>query len=503
MNRIAICCALSFALLATDAVRGDASPVRAGSKAFAESWILAEACALLGRETGAEVGHRRNLGGTEIVYEALRSGEIDLYPEYTGTIAEVIVRADEPPGLEAMRRALAPHGIEIGAPLGFNNSYALAVLPGNRATDGITKISDLAGRDDLRLAFSHEFLGRKDGFPGLAARYDLPAGAARGIQHDLAYAAIASGEADVIDIYTTDAQIERLGLRILEDDRGFFPRYDAVLLYRSDLAERAPEALRAIRRLEGRIDEPMMIHANGRVVLDGESVGEAASWLVRSALAGAETEAPRAEGSATRILRNTAVHLKLVGISLFAAVLIGIPLGIAATRSRLLSATTLATAGIFQTIPSLALLAFLIPFLGIGPRPALVALFLYSLLPIVRNTATGLASIPAPLSESAEALGLSPAAQLFRIRLPLAAPAILAGVKTSAVINIGTATLAALIGAGGLGDPILQGIALRDDRLILQGALPAAGLALVAQGLFGLLDRVLVPSGLREEPRND
>jgi len=186
-----------------------------------------------------------------------------------------------------------------------------------------------------------------------------------------------------------------------------------------------------------------------------------------------------------------------VGVSLFFAVLIGVPLGIWATRSRPVAVLSLAGAGLLQTIPSLALLAFLIPLLGIGTAPALVALFMYGLLPIVQSTFTGLKSIPTPLSEAADAIGLRAGTKLRRVALPMASPAILSGIKTSAVINVGTATLAALIGAEGLGNPILQGIALRDTGLILEGSVPAALLALLVQGAFSLLDRVVIPEGLR------
>jgi osmoprotectant transport system permease protein len=157
----------------------------------------------------------------------------------------------------------------------------------------------------------------------------------------------------------------------------------------------------------------------------------------------------------------------------------------------------LAVAGVLQTVPSLALLVLMIPLLGIGAPPAIAALLLYSLLPIVRNVHAGLRAIPEPLRESAEALGLPPAARLLRVELPLASPAILAGIKTSAVINVGTATLGALIGAGGYGQPILTGIRLDDAGLLLEGAVPAALLALAVQGLFDGLERVLAPRGLR------
>jgi osmoprotectant transport system permease protein len=186
-----------------------------------------------------------------------------------------------------------------------------------------------------------------------------------------------------------------------------------------------------------------------------------------------------------------------VGLSLGAAILISLPLGIAAARLPRFGQVILGAVGIIQTIPSLALLVFMIPLLGIGAPPAILALFLYSLLPIVRNTHAGLTTIPLPIRESAEALGLSGGARLGRVELPMASTSILAGIKTSAVINVGTATLGALIGAGGYGQPILTGIRLDDVGLILEGAIPAAALALLAQGGFELAERYLVPRGLR------
>ncbi|HEY3412737.1 MAG TPA: glycine betaine ABC transporter substrate-binding protein [Armatimonadota bacterium] len=472
--------------------------VTIGSKAFAESWILGDALAQLARQTGsAEVEHRKNLGGTEIVYQALKSGGIDIYPEYTGTIAEVLMKSRGRPSVAEMRAFLKPRGIGVSDSLGFNDGYALAVLPGTQKKYGLYKLSDLAAHPDLRLALSHEFIGRKDGFPGLAGVYGLHMRDVRGIQHDLAYGALANGEADVMDIYTTDAQIAKLNLRVLEDDRGFFPRYDAVLLYRLELPRRAPAVFAAMGRLAGHVDEAAMIRANAAVVLGKRTSEDAAAALLRDTL-GQDTGAAPVSSVARDIARNTLTHMELVAVSLLAAILVGVPLGILAARSRFLAGLTLSGAGLLQTIPSLALLAFLIAlFHRIGIVPSLVALFLYSLLPIVRNTYTGLSTIPANLSEAAEALGLSPMARLVRVLLPMATPSIMAGIKTSAVINVGTATLAALIGAGGLGNPILQGIALRDNNLILQGAIPVAVLALLVQGGFDLLDRVVIPRGLR------
>ena len=471
--------------------------VTVGSKAFAESWILGDALSRLASRAGDRAEHRRNLGGTEIAYQALASGAVDIYPEYTGTVAEVILKR---PGasLEEMRDALRPRGIGISEPLGFNDGYALAVRDTTAARLHLRTLSDLAARPEARLGLTHEFLGRADGFPGLNRLYGFRSSHVSGLQHELAYEALADGRIDATDIYTTDAQIARLHLVTLEDDRHFFPRYDAVLLYRLDLPRRAPAAWGAMRTLLGRVDEARMIRANGRVSLEHwESVRAADSLLGECLGPAPERTGPGGGGMWASILSNAARHLELVGFALLGAILAGIPLGILATRSKALAGIALGLSGVLQTIPSLALLALLIPLLGIGVAPALAALFLYGLLPIVRNTYVGLTGIPAPLVESAEALGLTGRTRLFRVYLPMASPAILAGIKTSAVINVGTATLAALIGAGGLGEPILSGIQLRDRGLILQGAVPAAVLALAVQWAFDLLEDRLVPRGLR------
>jgi osmoprotectant transport system permease protein len=239
-----------------------------------------------------------------------------------------------------------------------------------------------------------------------------------------------------------------------------------------------------------------MIALNARAKLDRIPAPEVAAAFLRDRT-GTEIETIGTDGWGADLLRRTGEHLALVGISLLAAILVAVPLGIVAARRARLGQVVLGVTGIIQTIPALALLVVMIPLFGIGTRPAIVALFLYSLLPIVRNTAAGLNGIAPELRESARALGLEPGARLRLVELPLALPSILAGIKTSAVINVGTATLGALIGAGGYGQPILTGIRLDDAGLILQGALPAAGLALVAQGLFEAAERWAVPRGLR------
>ena len=470
-----------------------------GSKMFPESWILGEALVSLASATGqAEAAHRSNLGGTDIVFSALRSGEIDAYVEYTGTIVQVFMKDQAQPTRTQMREFLARQGIGMTDSLGFNDGYALAVTPATQKKYSLNRISDLAQHPQLRLGLTHEFIDRQDGWQGLSRHYGLSLPNVRGIQHELAYTALANGQIDVTEIYTTDAQIQKLNLVLLEDDRNFFPKYHAVILYRLDLPKRAPAAFTAMERLIGTISEPQMIRANAMVALEKRTQGEAAAALLESAVGKVTAGAARPQPSLWReIGLNVLRHLQLVAISLLAAIALGVPLGVLATRSRLLANLTLSGSGVLQTIPSLALLAFLVPQFGIGVTTALIALFLYSLLPIVRNTYTGLTTIPPNLGEAAEALGMKPLSQLLRVRLPMASPAIMAGIKTSAVINVGTATLAALIGAGGLGEPILRGIALLNTSLILQGAVPAAVLALLVQGGFDLLDHLIVPRGLR------
>jgi osmoprotectant transport system permease protein len=226
----------------------------------------------------------------------------------------------------------------------------------------------------------------------------------------------------------------------------------------------------------------------------------AAGWYFKQN--GQAGKVSHAESFPHRLARWTARHLVLVSLSLAAAIAIGIPLGIYASREGFVSEFILAVTGLIQTVPSLALLALLvpIPFLGIRPITAIVALFLYGLLPIVRNTATGLRDITPQIRDAAEVLGLKPGTRLLKIFLPLASPSILAGIKTSAIINIGSATLAALIGAGGLGEPIISGLNLNDNTTILEGAIPAALMALAAQGFFLVLDRFIIPRGLRIRP---
>ncbi len=488
---------IALLLLALSSANWAAEPlVSIGSKKFTESVILAELAAHLLRSSGIEARHRRELGGTQILWHALLAGEIDLYPEYTGTLREEILGGALPAGrdLKRLQQVLAAQGVQMSNPLGFNNTYALGMAEHRAEALGLRSISELRDHPELKLGFSNEFMNRADGWPGLKRHYGLPHSDVFGLDHDLAYRGLESGRLDVTDLYATDAEIQYYRLRVLKDERGYFPDYSAVFLYRADLKERAPEAVAALRRLEGRIPEAAMIALNARAKLERVAETQVAAEFLKERLG--LTVRAELEGIGTRLWRHTLEHLSLVGISLTAAILVAVPLGILAARRPFLGQAVLGAAGILQTIPSLALLVFMIPFLGIGGPPAIVALFLYSLLPILRNTYTGLRTIPRAIIESAEALGLTHSARLRLVELPMASRAILAGIKTSAVINVGTATLGAVIGAGGYGQPILTGIRLDDTGLILEGAIPAAVLALLVQGLFELAERRLVPKGL-------
>ena len=461
--------------------------VQVGSKQFTESVILAEIAVQTLRAAGVDAEHRRELGGTRVLWEALRVRQIDVYPEYTGTISEELLKgeADLPAALER-------NGMRMAGPLGFEDTYAIGMRRADAARLGVRSLSQLAKHAELEIGLTNEFLRRRDGWPRLRQVYGFSDARVRGMDHQLAYRALRSGSIAATDLYSTDPEIQAADLVVLEDDRRAFPRYDAVLLYRAVLPE---AAVRALASLDGAIPAQEMIAMNARALLDHVPEAQIASDFLRTRF-GVASEA-KSLGAAQRIWRRTLEHLFLVAVSLAAAIALAVPLGILAWRRPRLGQTILTLAGVIQTIPSLALLVFMIPLLGIGAGPAIVALFLYSLLPILRGTHSGLTGIAPELVESAQALGLPPGAALRRIELPLAAPSLLSGIKTAAVIDVGTATLGALIGAGGYGQSILTGIRLADTGLILEGAIPAGVLALLVQGLFDLLERLLVPNGLR------
>lgn len=512
-----------------------ADSLNVGSKRFTESYILAEILTQTAKASGeTDVVHRQGLGNTAILLSALKTGSIDVYPEYTGTIAREILRLDSVPPLAELNAKLAPLGLTASVPLGFNNTYALAMRANVANERGIRRLSDLKTHPELRLGLSQEFIGRADGWPGLKATYALPYETPRGLDHGLAYEAIAQGQVDIIDIYSTDAKIGKYQLTVLSDDAYYFPRYDAVLLHKADLPTRLPKTWAAIAKLEGRINDGAMRRMNAAAELEQKSFDRAASEflagtdmnfatgkkveslteaeqqkrIIDAARADNERQLKAEAGANTGFWRKlfgpdlwrlTREHLALVFFSLAASIVIGIPLGIFAARNRRAEAIILGFTGVLQTIPSLALLAILIPITGrIGLVPAFIALAVYALLPIVRNTHSGLTQVSQGMKQAAQSLGMTPPMILRLIELPLARSTILAGIKTSAVINVGTATIAAFIGAGGFGERIVTGLALNDNTTLLAGAIPVAVLALLIEGTFSFGERSLTPPALRK-----
>ncbi len=498
-------------LFALQAPGPQAAPVIVASKPFGESFVLAEMFAQLLEARGFRVERRRGLGATEIAFQALREGAIDVYPEYTGTGLLAIL--GEPPAPDpgqvfarVSREFRERYGVRWLPPLGFENTYAIAVRRETAESLGLRTLSDLArvGRT-LRAGLTPDFIGRADGLPGLARAYGLGFREVRALLPAVKYQALAAGEVDAIDGYSTDGLIERYDLVVLKDDRRFFPPYEAAALVGRRLADSVPSAIAELTALSGRLDEETMRRLNRRLEVDGEPVAAiAADALRRFGLlkgnAGTTQVARAARGGLWSYLWNergtitslAGRHLLLVAASLAAAVAAAVPLGLALERRRRIAEPVIRGIGLLQTVPSIALLAFMIPLLGIGVVPALVALFLYSLYPILRNTYVGVRDAAPEAVSAATALGMTPGQVLRYVRLPLAAPIIMAGIRTAAVISVGTATLAAFIGAGGLGDPIAAGLALSDTRMILSGALPAAALALLVDWGLGRGERMVV-----------
>jgi osmoprotectant transport system permease protein len=481
---------------------GQERPIVIGCKQDVEGQVLAEIMAQLLEDRGFVVDRRYSLGGTLICFEALKRGSIDVYPEYSGTVEQAILQLPGRVSHAHIREQLGRRfNVEMLDFFGFSNTYALAMSRDAAERLGLKRIGDLTGHPDLRFGFSNEFLNRNDGWIGLAQAYGLPARPV-GMEHALTYAAIRDETLDVTDAYSTDGDLKKFDLVLLEDDRRFFPSYLAMPLARRELID---SAKRVLEELAGTMT-PVEMQSLNQSVQEKKSLRDvAAQWLRSKGLITGQRQPTQPEVTPERtidwpfLVRCTLTHLKLTLIALFAGMAVAIPLGALIYRLGAVSRPVLYIAGVLQTIPSIALLAFMIPLFGIGARPAIAALFLYSLLPILNNTAAALLSIDPVLRKVSIGMGLTSWQRLRYIELPLAAPTILAGIKTAAVINIGTATLAAFIGAGGLGEPIVTGLALNDPGLILQGAVPAALLAVITELAFELLQRVVVPGHLLQK----
>jgi osmoprotectant transport system permease protein len=465
-----------------------------GGKIFTESYILGEIAAQsIESSSHVPVIRKLGMGSTGILFEGLKSGAIDVYPDYTGTLAEAILKRPELRSLDEIRRALSAMGLTISGSLGFNDTYALAVKDEFADKYNLRSIGDLIPiESNVRAAFSYEFMDRKDGYPGLVDSYHLgfnPQKINR-MEHTLSFQAIEQNAVDLIDVYSTDAKIKKLHLRVLKDDHHYFPVYQAVWVARQSFVDKHPREWQTLLGLEGKISEEAMLDMNAEADIQKISFDKIAAQFLGA-------EAPAARGWLHEVARRTKEHLWLVGVSLLFSVVVGIPLGVTAVRFHAAGQGILLSSAVIQTVPSLALLCFLIPVFGVGTKPALAALCLYSLLPVVLNTFTGIRAVNPIHLENARAFGMNRRQVLFRVVLPLASPTLLAGIKTATIVSIGTATLAALVGAGGYGAPIVSGLSLNDVPTILTGAIPAALMALVAHGIFELLGLMLIPAGLR------
>ena len=488
--------ALLFLLFTNVLGQISGGPIRIGAKNFNEGYLLGEILAQLLEHHGFSVVRQFNLGGTLVCFEALKNGEIDMYPEYSGTIAEQILRGQQDLSLAEIRTAVGENfGLNISPSYGFNNTYAMAVKRDLAIRYDLQNISDLADLPDLRMAFSYEFLERQDGWKNLSGVYQLPQKPV-GIEHGLAYQALVEDQIDLIDIYSTDGEISRYDLFILEDDRHFFPEYQAVTFYRTGLPS---SVIRIVNLLSNRFDEAQIQELNAQVVFAGKPYSEVARNFLSGMHLITDTGEPSRVHLLSDISEKTLEHLELTFIALLGAMLVAIPAGISVYNTPVIAKPLLYISGLLQTIPSIALLALMIPLFGIGVLPAVIALFLYALLPLLRNTIVALFGIDPVLKKVATGIGLTRWQRLRYVEIPLAIPTIVAGIRTAAVINVGTATLAAFIGAGGLGEFIVTGLSLNNTGMILKGAIPAVLLAFMIELIFELIEKIMVPRHLRQK----
>lgn len=463
---------------------------------------------------GQEVVRKMNLGGTKVAFDALNHGGIHVYSDYTGTGYVMILKMNGERNPQKVhdivsREFLSRFDIQWSESLGFNNTYALTIRKADSSFKNFKTISDVSGKvSSYKIAAPYEFMERKDGFKGLSNEYNLNFAKDKltSMNAGLMYAAIKDKQVDFIVSYSTDGRIKAFNLRILKDDKNYFPPYNAAYLAKKDSFKKFPLLQKNIEKLEGLINEEEMIEMNDQVDrLKQEPKDVAKNYLISKGLLKGEVIHQEVETSFIQFMISRRAdlfkliweHLLLSFVAIFAALLISLPTGVLLTKKEKLAKVVFPIVNTIQTIPSLALLGFLIPIMGIGFAPAVLALFLYSLLPLVRNTYEGIKGVDRNFVEASKGIGLTNTQILLKVEIPLALPIILAGLRTATVIVIGTATLAALIGAGGLGDPIFRGVSTVNSNLILLGAVPAALLAIIADKLIGWSETHLVSKGIR------
>lgn len=472
-----------------------------GGKIFTEQNILVDLISQLLENEGYKTQKYKNLGGPFVAFEALKKGDIDLYVEYSGTAYHTIynqaVKAEPKKAFQWLKDKFQKDGFDILEPLGFSNSYAIFIpqnfLPEIQTISALRSLSP-----SLKMGITPEFNVRPDGYKNLTTAYNLKFKSLKVLDIGLLYEALNNGQIDLGMGYVTDGRNYAYKLRQIKDDKEFFPHYLAFILIRTDCLKKHPQLLGILNRLSHRISQEEMTLMNYKVdVLKEPSFKVAQDFLISKNLISTKY-LKRFSSSPYYLIKNRSLliekTLEHIYISFFAflfTLLIGLFLGIMCLYSKKAKTLIFIFTNFFQTVPSLALFGFLIPFLGIGFLPSLVALVMYGLLPLVHNVYTGLNEIEPDIIDSCRAIGMTPFEILIFVRFPISLPTLGAGLRTSIVIIIGTTTIAAFIGAGGLGDLIFQGISALDYKLILLGAIPAALLALLADFILQLTLKAL------------
>lgn len=490
---------------------GQTSSITIAGKNFTEQDVLVDLIAVLLKEErpNLKIHKKKSLGGTSVTFESVKNGSIDMYVEYSGTAYFSIYKQSQ----KKNRRQIHDYLVEkfyddnlFWSPqLGFNNTYALLIkdLPDNTS---IKRVSDLRPISrNLLIGTDPEVSTRPDGYSEFLNTYDMNFKSHMMMNSGLLYQSLEKDKVDVIIGYSTDGRIPVANLKILQDDLGFFPDYSASVIVNRKTLERHPWIHKALNKLYGEIDAETMQRLNAKVDFEKfDSVAVAKEFAAQKLWINPEgVTDPQSQSfleflnsKKSFLLKKIYEHLFLTFLAFAIVSLIGITLGVMSYYNERVQKFIFLLVNLCQTIPSLALFGMLIPLLGIGVKPSLVALVLYSLLPIVRNTYTGLCEVEASILETCEILGMNKRQILFKVLLPMSLMTISAGLRTSLVIIVGTATIASFIGAGGLGDPIFQGISSLNNRLILLGALPAALLAIFLDLLLHYGTRFLLSPGL-------
>lgn len=481
------------------------SPVTIGGKVFTEQSILVDLLAQLLEDHQIAVIKKKNLGGTLVAFEALKKNDLDIYVEYSGTSYHSIFKQKDILSQEEtfnfLKKEFSKNNIYSFPSLGFSNSYALV----SKINNPYNQISDLKiDSKKYSIAFEHELLTRPDGFPEFSKTYDLEFKKVSSMNVGLMYQAVHQGQVDFGIGYTTDGRNKAFEMKIIKDDLRFFPQYFASILVHEKALKAYPELKKILSGLNNKISAEEMTEMNYLVDVKKMSPLKVTRNFLQKKKLIKSSENNLDIMSENYLIKNSALlfsklkeHLYICIYALLFTFFFGFIFGIAAYWNQRIKQFVFILVNIFQTVPSLALFGFLIPFLGIGFKPSLIALVMYALLPLVHNVYTGLSEVDKDIIQSFKAIGMNRWQILTKIQIPMALPTLSAGLRTSTVIIIGTATIAAFIGAGGLGELIFQGISSMDHRLILLGAIPAALLALIADFLIYSLCRFLTSQGIK------